>query len=68
MVKMTIEANAARDKTESLNRIDVGLEQFRFLVRTAAELRMMPTKQYEHVSKLASEIGKLIGGMKRKFK
>ena len=68
MVKTTIEANKSRNKTILLDKLDTELEQLRFLIRTSVELKMIPTKQYEYISKLSNEIGRLIGGWQRKFK
>ena len=67
MVKTTIEANKARNKTVLLDKLDTQLEQLRFLIRTAHELQMLPVKRYEYIAKLLGEIGRLIGGWKKKF-
>jgi len=68
MVKTTVEANKARNKIVLLDKIDTQLEGFRFLTRTAYELKMLPVKRYEYIAKLSSEIGRLIGGWQKKFK
>lgn len=68
MVKTTVEANKARNKIVLLDKIDTQLEEFRFLIRTAYELKMLPVKRYEYIANLSSEIGRLIGGWQKKFK
>ena len=64
----TIEANKARDKTASLDKLDVELDQFRYLVRVAADIHLMQPKQYEIIAKQTAEVGRLLGGWQRKFK
>jgi hypothetical protein len=68
MASTAIEANKARNKTALLDRLDTELEQFRFLIRTSVDLKIMPARQYEYIAKLSGEIGRLIGGRQRKFK
>lgn len=64
----TIEANKAFNKSQLLDRLDTELDQFRFLVRIAADLKLMQTRQYEHISTMSAEVGKLLGGWQRKFR
>ena len=56
----TIEANKARNKTQLLDKLDTELDQFRFLVRVAATLKLMPGQQYENIAKMTAEVGRII--------
>lgn len=67
MVETTIEANAARDKTEILPILDAQLSQLRFLIDSAHEMEIISTKQYFHISEKTTEIGKMIGGWRKRF-
>lgn len=45
-----------------LRRADVQLEQLRAWIRISRELELFTMSQYEHVSRLVSEVGRLLGG------
>ena len=64
----TIEANKAMNKSQLLDKLDTELDQFRFLVRVAADLKLMQVRQYEYISRMSSEVGRLLGGWQRKFR
>lgn len=45
-----------------LNRADVQLEQLRVWLRLSQDLHLLTIQQNEHVSRLLSEMGRLLGG------
>ena len=58
-----IEARYSREgRAALLRRVNVLLERFRFQVRLAKDLHCLGLKQYEHVSGLVQEVGRLVGG------
>lgn len=58
-----IEARYDRGKrAELLKWANIRLEQFRFQMRLAKDLRVLGLKQYEHCSKLVDDVGRQIGG------
>jgi hypothetical protein len=58
------EAVIASDNT-ALQRADVALALLRSRLRLCYELRFLAIGQYEHVSRMLTEIGKLLGGWQR---
>lgn len=67
MVDTTIAANEARDKKDLLVKLDSQMSQFRFLIDTAYDVGIISVKQYHNISLKNTEIGKMIGGWRRKF-
>ena len=51
---------------EALKEADIELEKLRLYLRLAQDLKLLSFKQYEHASRLVSEIGKLLGAWIRK--
>jgi len=49
---------------------DVELDKLRFYIRMAAEptLKLITPRQYEHVSRMIVEVGRLLGGWMKKVK
>lgn len=68
LATVAIKANKAKEKSALLENLDTELCIFKFLIRLSYSLGMISVHQYEHVSKLSSEIGRLVGGWQRKFK
>lgn len=48
-------------RSDWLRRADVQLEQLRTWLRLAVDLKLLELRQYEHVSRLVSEVGRLLG-------
>lgn len=67
MAELTVRANIARDKRGLIHELEVELEVFRFLTDTALELKILSTKQHEQIAERTVELGRLIGGWKRRF-
>ena len=63
-----LEAGIAAGATRSpaLVRADVELAKLRYDVRLSREMERLSVGQYEHASKLLDEIGRLLGGWRRK--
>ena len=59
------EAAYTHDKDTPLRRANLRLEIVRHLWRLGYELQTLPTRQYEHGSKLIDELGRQIGGWLR---
>ncbi len=57
-----IEANYSREKTLVLRRANLRLEQTRYLLRIAHNLRCLDARRYEFCATALVEIGKMIGG------
>jgi four helix bundle protein len=57
-----IVANNEFNKEEALKKTSVELEKLRIFIRLAKDLRFIGFKQYEHVSGIINEIGKMLGG------
>ncbi|MFH0831863.1 MAG: diversity-generating retroelement protein Avd [archaeon] len=62
-----IEANQSINKEGALKKTSVELEKLRIFIRLAKDLRFMSFKQYEYVSTLINEVGKMLGGWIKKF-
>jgi hypothetical protein len=52
---------------DHLSRADVDLTKLRFYLRLCKDLQLLSLGQYEHVSRMVMEIGKLLGGWRKKF-
>lgn len=54
-----------RARLERLERADEALAQVRMYLRLAARWEWLNAGQYEHVSKMVAEIGRLLGGWQK---
>ena len=57
---------AAREPDRGLPEADLQLAALRTYLRLACELKFLSINQYEHASRLTDELGRLIGGWRRK--
>lgn len=57
-----IEANLAGETRPALRQADVSLTKLRFYLRLCRDLELLSLGQYEHVGRMVSEIGRLLGG------
>ncbi len=62
LLRLTIKANAAREKKPILNELSVELDQFRILIRLSKDLKFMSIGQYGYAGALINETGKMLGG------
>jgi len=53
-------------KRQHLEQADIELQRLRLYIRLSHQLKFMSSGQYEHVSKMIVEIGKLLGGWQKK--
>lgn len=52
-------------RTESLRQADIHLDQLRQYLQLAWQWQWLSDGQYQHVSRLTAELGRLIGGWRR---
>ena len=62
-----IASNCEFDKKETLKKTSVELEKLRIFIRLAKDQKLMNFKQYETASRMVNEIGKILGGLIKKF-
>ena len=62
VLEALIEATYTRDRAEALRRGNLGIEKLRFLIRLAADLRLLDRRRYEHAARALDDTGRLIGG------
>ncbi len=62
MLEALIEATYTRDRADALRRGNLGIEKLRFLIRLAADLRLLDRRRYEHAARSLDDTGRLIGG------
>ncbi|MEW5830609.1 MAG: diversity-generating retroelement protein Avd [Chloroflexota bacterium] len=55
-------------KIEMLSKADIILAQLRLNLRLCKDLDLLAVNQYEHVSAMLTEIGRLLGGWQRSLK
>jgi hypothetical protein len=54
------------EKARNLQGADVRLRQLQVYLRLSHDMKFITIRQYEHVSKMTSEIGKILGGWRKK--
>ncbi len=59
-------AGVSSHKRQHLEQADIELQRLRLYLRLSHELRFLSMGQYEHVSRMVVEIGKLLGGWQKK--
>lgn len=64
--ELLIEATQSQAPIDKLKQADTQLQKLRFYLRLCRDLNLFTVGQYEHVSKLETEIGKLLGGWIKK--
>lgn len=57
-----VEAGSSQSPLPSLSLADQALVRLRTYLRLCHDLKLLSTGQYEHVSRLVGEVGKLLGG------
>jgi four helix bundle protein len=67
LLEAVIEANESRDKAAVLGRANLALEKSRLWLRLAFDLRYVGLKQYETGSRMNDEVGRLLGGWRKRF-
>jgi len=67
LVSAVVEVNSGCEKAAGYNRVNLALEQSRIWLRLGFELKYASLKQYEFGARRLNEIGRLLGGWKKKF-
>ena len=62
-----IQSNNEFDKTDSLKKTVIELDKLRVFFRMAKDLQFISFKQYEFGVKQLDEIGRMLGGLLKKF-
>jgi hypothetical protein len=62
VLEAVIEATYTRERMQHLSYANLGIEKLRFLLRLAADLRLLDRRRYEHAARTLDETGRLIGG------
>ena len=60
-----IEASMVKQPAETLAQADINLAKLRTYLRLCRDLALLDMGQYEHVARMLSEIGRLLGGWKK---
>ncbi len=61
-----IEAAYSAEPASKLKQADVTLTKLRFYLRLCRDLELLSLGQYAHVSRMVSEVGRLLGGWQKK--
>lgn len=67
MIEGIISSNYEFNKSESLKKTNVELEKLRIFIRISKDMKLINFKKYEHASMMINEIGKMLGGMMKKY-
>ena len=67
LLRCIIRANMARDKKVHIEQCLVVYETVRVLVRLCKDFKLISVKQYEFASERLVEIGKMLGGWRRRY-
>ncbi len=62
VLEALIEATYTKERAQHLRRANLGIEKLRFLLRLAADLKLLDRSRYEHAARTLDETGQLIGG------
>jgi hypothetical protein len=62
VLEALIEATYTKERTQHLRRANLGIEKLRFLLRLAADLRLLDRRRYEHAARTLDDTGRLVGG------
>ena len=54
------------EKKQNLQQADVLLKQLQVYIRLSHDMKYITIKQYEHVSRMIVEIGRILGGWRKK--
>jgi hypothetical protein len=62
VLEALIESTYTKERTQHLRQANLGIEKLRFLLRLAADLRVLDRRRYEHAARTLDETGRLVGG------
>ncbi len=66
VLERLVEATYTRDRDRLLVRANLGVEKLRFLFRIAMDLKHLDPRRYEHAARNLDEIGRLVGGWRKR--
>src|SRR5262249_45721973 len=61
ILEALIEATYTRDRVQHLRRANLGIEKLRFLLRLAADLKVLDVRRYEFAARSLDETGRSVG-------
>ena len=61
ILEALIEATYTRERVLHLRRANLGIEKMRFLIRLAADLKVLDRKKYEFAARTLDDIGRSVG-------
>lgn len=61
-----IAAGMGIERARNLQNADVLLKQLQVYIRMSHDMKFLTMRQYEHVSKMTVEIGRILGGWRKK--
>jgi hypothetical protein len=64
--ELLVAAVFSQDKAPILTQADTELQKLRFHLRLCFDFKLINPGQYEHVSRMVAEIGRLLGGWRKK--
>jgi hypothetical protein len=67
-LELILQAIYERDRQEILRKLNFSLQKQRVLFRLCHDRRLISTNQYEHISGLLLEVGKMAGGWNKASK
>ena len=62
VLEALIDATYTKDRVQYLRQANLGIEKLRFLIRLAADLRLLDRRRHEHAARSLDDTGRLIGG------
>ncbi len=62
ILELLIEAVYSKDKKDILKKANLRLEQLRFMVRIAKDMKYINVKAYDYFAQSVLEIGRMVGG------
>ncbi|MBX7168092.1 MAG: diversity-generating retroelement protein Avd [Pirellulales bacterium] len=65
ILELLIRARYQRERSELLEQTNIELEVLRYLVRTAHDLRALPTKAFGRIAGQLLELGQQLGGWRK---
>lgn len=66
-LEILIETNSVYEKRELLKKSSIKLDQIRILFRLAKDLRLINLRRYQAACEKINEIGRILGGLRKKF-
>lgn len=65
ILELLIEAVYSRDKKDILTKANLKLEQLRFMIRIAKDMKYISVKGYDYFCLCVLEVGRMVGGWRK---